>query len=253
MAALMRFDETLGEPLSNARHSGYHRLSAGDTVVISDTGCPPQCRAVACGPCRNAGVRTVVPDGAHRRQLRRAAARPSRTGAARALQRGAFDGHPGGSVVVALCRPATARSLSRLSPRARPDGGARRRDSPRRPASARSASSATHDGYERDFGFLHARRLTLSAEGDRLEGTDRLVPTRQAAGARGCLSRQQSGFTFIRRSVSRPSARPHGCPCADRFGAFAPTTPSRWRIRSSLLTIPGRDAHFSSSSPSIPD
>jgi uncharacterized heparinase superfamily protein len=43
---------------------------------------------------------------------------------------------------------------------------------------------AAHDGYDQRFGLIHARRLTMSADGMRIEGEDRLAATaRRAPGA----------------------------------------------------------------------
>jgi uncharacterized heparinase superfamily protein len=35
---------------------------------------------------------------------------------------------------------------------------------------------ARHDGYLKRFGLIHSRRLALSSQGDRMEGTDVLAP-----------------------------------------------------------------------------
>jgi uncharacterized heparinase superfamily protein len=43
---------------------------------------------------------------------------------------------------------------------------------------------AAHDGYDQRFGIVHHRRLTLAADGRRIEGEDRLTPTaRRVPGA----------------------------------------------------------------------
>jgi uncharacterized heparinase superfamily protein len=41
IAAILRHDDTVGAPLLHAPHSGYERLSMGETTVIADTGLPP--------------------------------------------------------------------------------------------------------------------------------------------------------------------------------------------------------------------
>ena len=41
IAAVLRLDDVGGQPLLHAPHSGYERLSMGDTTVIADTGLPP--------------------------------------------------------------------------------------------------------------------------------------------------------------------------------------------------------------------
>ncbi len=42
IAAILRHDDTAGQPLLHAPHSGYERLSMGGTSVIADTGPAPQ-------------------------------------------------------------------------------------------------------------------------------------------------------------------------------------------------------------------
>lgn len=46
-----------------------------------------------------------------------------------------------------------------------------------------AAIETSHDGYGPRFGVVHARRLTLSDDGDLIEGTDRIEPVRRSAGA----------------------------------------------------------------------
>ena len=181
MAALMRFDETLGEPLSNARHSGYHRLAAVGTVVIADTGCPPP---VSLSRSAHAGTlafelssdmaRIVVNCGSPaagqpelRRLSRSTAAHSTVTVGDRSSSH--FAGKPQldrflGSPLV----PGPTRvSVEEI---AAEDG------------ERTIGFHATHDGYERDLGILHSRRLELSADGHRLSGEDHIVLTRKPRG-----------------------------------------------------------------------
>jgi uncharacterized heparinase superfamily protein len=43
--------------------------------------------------------------------------------------------------------------------------------------------SLSHDGYARDFGLIHERKLTLALDGDTLSGVDRLLPAEELAKA----------------------------------------------------------------------
>jgi len=49
------------------------------------------------------------------------------------------------------------------------------------------ALEANHDGYRRRFDLIHSRRLFLSADGNRLEGCDRLEGLRQSVRLRSDL------------------------------------------------------------------
>jgi uncharacterized heparinase superfamily protein len=53
------------------------------------------------------------------------------------------------------------------------------------PGAGRIALTAYHDGYAPEFGLVHSRRLALSADGNRLEGMDRLSPATGATVSRG--------------------------------------------------------------------
>nr|WP_255618255.1 heparinase II/III family protein [Aurantimonas sp. VKM B-3413] len=179
MTALLRFDETLGEPLSHARHSGFHRLAAGGTVVIADTGRPPPAQVshgahagtlafeLSSGPCRivvNCG-RPVGEKPEWRRLSRATAAHStvtlddrssSRFAASKGLDR--FLGNP--------LVPGPTR-IDLAEPDVDPQRGG-------------AGFLATHDGYDRDFGLLHGRSMILSKDGWTLEGRDRFSRTRRA-------------------------------------------------------------------------
>jgi uncharacterized heparinase superfamily protein len=55
-------------------------------------------------------------------------------------------------------------------------GGPTEVNSERLEATQGTSVSASHNGYLRQFGLVHARQLSLSADGTRLIGKDRLVP-----------------------------------------------------------------------------
>ncbi|MBP0617140.1 heparinase II/III family protein [Jiella mangrovi] len=181
MTTLTRFDETLGEPLSNARHSGYRRLACGGTVVIADTGCPPQ---VALSRHANAGTlafelssetgRIVVncgtPQAGHpdlRRLSRSTAAHSTVTVGDRSSSRFAAQANLDRFLGSPLVPGPTMVEVNDLET-----------DGPERAI----GFEARHDGYERDFGFVHMRRLELCEGGRKLVGRDRLVETRRHRG-----------------------------------------------------------------------
>jgi uncharacterized heparinase superfamily protein len=172
IAAVLRHDDTSGQPLLHAPHSGYERLSIGDVTVIADTGLPPPidlsdhahagCLSFELSSGRqhyivNAGVDTY--GGAEFRPLARATAAHSTatindTSSARfshSLRVGDLIGAPltGGPRHV---------PCHRLD-----DGG-------------RQGFVARHDGYAQRFGILHEREMALSPNGDLLTGRDRFLP-----------------------------------------------------------------------------
>lgn len=173
IAALVRLDETLGEPVGHMRQSGYHRLARGGTVIVADTGLapPPSLSSEA-----HAGTlafefssgrqRFVVNCGAppagqaeHRRMARITAAHSTLTVADRSSARFArsqrVDRFLGSPIVAGPTRV----------PSSREDSGDGQR------------VLAAHDGYRASLGLVHEREIRLSQDGMRIEGTDRLHDT----------------------------------------------------------------------------
>ena len=169
--ALLAFDETLGNPIVNARHSGYHRLAAGQTMLIADTGAPPP-SAVA-GRAHAGTLAFELSCG-----LDRLVVNCGRPGEENADWR-------------RLSRSTAAHSTVTLNDRsssrfARSAGLDRFLGTPLVPGPSAVPSidpteeglgfDACHDGYQRAFGLIHRRAVTLSRDGMRVEGRDRFDP-----------------------------------------------------------------------------
>ena len=171
IAAVLRHDDTVGQPLLHAPHSGYERLSIGNVTVIADTGLPPPvdvsdqahagCLSFELSSGRqhfvvNAGVDTY--GGAEFRPLARATAAHSTatvndTSSARfthSLRVGDLIGAP-------------------LT------GGPRHVPCRRLEEPGSQGFVASHDGYANRFGIVHERELVLSAGGNLLSGRDRFL------------------------------------------------------------------------------
>ena len=170
IGALLARDEVRGQPFAHARHSAYHRMAAGKTLVVFDCGAAPQgvfsnsahagCLAfeMSAGP-----QRLVVNCGA--------GLQPKWDDALRATA-----AHS--TVVVADTSQAGVLSegFVRDLLGARLLGGPAEVDSRRIETANGWSVEAHHDAYVREFGILHERRLTLSPQGLVLTGADRLVP-----------------------------------------------------------------------------
>lgn len=170
IAAILHHDDTGGAPLLNASHSGYQRLSMGGVTVIADTGAPPPatvshqaqagCLSFEFSSGRNHFVVNCGVDtwGAEEfRPLARSTAAHSTatlndTSSARFALSGGFGGLIGTPLI----------------------------DGPRQVACRRLDSDgiqafvARHDGYLARFGLYHEREIALSAQGEVLEGVDRV-------------------------------------------------------------------------------
>ncbi len=166
LMSVLRYDETAGAPFRSMPSIHYERLSAGETVVLVDTGKP---LSVALSATASAGCLSFeMSSGKHRfiinsgmpkfageslRQLSRATAAHSvatlnDTSSAR-MSRSAFLG------------PIMISGVSKVD--------VRRNE----PGSDADGLTATHDGYVSAFGLLYERDFHLNAQGTVLRGTER--------------------------------------------------------------------------------
>ncbi|HMQ57671.1 MAG TPA: heparinase II/III family protein, partial [Rhizobiaceae bacterium] len=171
VATVLRQDESAGQPLAAATHSGFQRLAAGGTVLIADTGAPPRAdqSSLAHAGClsfefSSLRQRIVVNCGAPAiadedlRQLARTTAAHS-------------------TAIVGETSSARLRfppSLSELlrTPLLR---GPRKVGVRRLAARDESGFVAEHDGYAAAFNILHRRTILLHETGDVIDGEDRFA------------------------------------------------------------------------------
>lgn len=170
LATVLAYDDARAKAMMNAPHSGYQRIEAGMGLLIVDAGRPPPAKfsTLAHAGCLSfefsTGPQKLVincgaPD-AYRSTLRHAA----RMTAAHS------------TLVVddtSSCRFASASGLEKWLSNEILSGpehvGVERQSS-----STKIRLLLSHDGYRARFGLVHERRLTMSADGERLEGEDRL-------------------------------------------------------------------------------
>ncbi|WP_019994700.1 heparinase II/III family protein [Aureimonas ureilytica] len=170
LALLLRYDETLGEPASALRQTGYQRLAAGGTVLLADTGLPP---APAHAGEAHAGTLAFEFSSGRRRMVVNCGATTRAEDAGRRLARNTAA-H---STLVlgdhSSSRFAKSPILDRylgvpLLP------GPTRVPASREDTGEGHLLTAAHDGYRLPFGFVHERQIHLSGDGRRIEGVDRL-------------------------------------------------------------------------------
>jgi uncharacterized heparinase superfamily protein len=162
--AILAADSIGGRPLSHAVHSAYVRLAHESTVVICDVGGPLAfefsdggCRIVVnCGAPVSGNVRLMavssLPEAHSTAVLTRADASPR-------TSRRFFESFGFASRTIPACTADVGSS----------DMG--------------SMMEAGHNAYQRETGFVHERRLFLSAAGDDLRGEDGFACTRASPGA----------------------------------------------------------------------
>jgi uncharacterized heparinase superfamily protein len=180
LTTVLAYEDPRAKPLFNARYTGYQRVEAGDAVLIIDAGRPPppefSHRAHAgtlafefsVGP-RRIIVNCGAPDNEQSpaRQAARATAAHS-TLVVHDTSSSHFSSGKGlekwfGKEIISGPRQVTFERLNQ-------PGGTR--------------LLMTHDGYRQRFDLIHARQLTLSADGLRLDGEDKIQAVGVKARAR---------------------------------------------------------------------
>jgi uncharacterized heparinase superfamily protein len=177
LATVLAYDDPRAKAMVNAPHSGYQRIEAGASLLIVDAGRPPppEFSTLADAGCLSFEFSV----GPHRVVVNCGAPDVNRIATRRAARASAAHS----TLIVddtSSCRFATGRGLEKwfgdeiLS-------GPQQVGVERQTLPAKTRLYLAHDGYSARFGLIHERQLTLSSDGTRLEGTDRL----KAVSARG--------------------------------------------------------------------
>lgn len=171
IATLLRYDETLGDPSSQMRQSGYHRMSQGTSVILADAGLPPapevsgDAHAGTLAFELSAGGKRLVVNCGSPLRLDTEERRLSRTTAAHSTL--TLADH-------SSSRFAKSQALDRfLGAPLMP--GPTRVPTNREDASGGQILTVAHDGYRHGFGLVHERQIALSHSGRRVDGVDRLI------------------------------------------------------------------------------
>lgn len=169
-----------GRAPARAPHSGFERLVANRTVVLVDTGAPPQ---AGLDTTAHAGSLSLEVSIGKERLITNCGARPG-------------NRDPWASVQRSTAAHSTMVVDDTNSAEILPDGTFGRR--PHDVTSERSEDdgnhwiNASHDGYLPVFGLSHERRIYLAADGDDIRGEDAL----SRAGGSGGNIRPARGFAL---------------------------------------------------------
>ena len=180
MLALLRFDETLGEPVSNMRQTGYHRLAQGNCTLIADTGIAPE---GALSVDAHAGTLAFELSSGARRLIVNCGAPQKAEAAWRRLAR-STAAH---STLTVADHSSSRFARSRLIDRFL---GSPLVSGPTKVVAERQEKadglhlSMAHDGYRANFGLVHERELFLARDGRLVEGWDRLFRSNRPARGR---------------------------------------------------------------------
>jgi uncharacterized heparinase superfamily protein len=197
LATLLACDDARGAPVSNAVHSGYQRIDAGNTVTLIDTGRPPpfEMSMQAHAGClafelSHKGQRIIVNCGMPgtgkddwREHARTTAAHSTvtfnDTSSCRFAASGAGRRPQGNPIVSGPTKVPVERETIEEGEIVR----------------------ATHDGYANRFQVVHQRSVILSPDGNRLDGEDMFLP------AKGDLIPEKVADEFAVRFHLHPAIR----------------------------------------------
>lgn len=168
LMAVLRYDETAGQPFKALPHSQFHRLSGGDTVVIVDTGHPlsPDLSRTAHAGC----LSFELSSGRHRFVINAGAPRF----AGHKLRQLARETAAHSTVVLGDRSSSRISKSSYLGPIFR--SGVTEVDVNRQTGKDGSDRLiARHNGYVETFGVWHERDIRLSGDGNKIVGRDRII------------------------------------------------------------------------------
>ncbi len=194
IAGLLARDEVRGQPFAYARHTGYHRMTAGKTMLLIDCGSVPpgafSTRAhAACLAMEfsSGGHRVVVNcgDGGATHPKWEPALRATAAHSTLVLA---------DASMAAILPPGIGRDLlgSRLL------GGPTAIETRRVETVQGWSVEAGHDAYLAPFGVRHERQVTMSQQGLAITGVDRLLPR---------PARAHAALTFAIRFHIHPDVR----------------------------------------------
>lgn len=168
LLSVLRYDEATGLPLKSTPQMNYQRLSAKGTIIIADTGPIPQdeLSATAHAGCLSfelsSGRQRFIVNSGTPSYFHAQYARLARTTAAHS------------TLIVGDRSSATISNSAFLGPIL--TDGPKNVDVERKDdATGRQGFIARHDGYAKILGLVHERSILLSADGNVVNGRDRLA------------------------------------------------------------------------------
>ncbi len=173
LATVLAYDDARGAPLSNAPHSGFQRMEAGEAVLIADTGAPPP---MMLSHEAHAGTLSFEFSFGRNRIVVNCGMPFSNRDAWRSAARGTAA-----HSTVTVNDASSSRFLSgptynRLIGMPIVEGPKNVRVS-RGERDGAQLVRASHDGYASRFGLVHQRSWRLSPDGARLDGEDVIFTT----------------------------------------------------------------------------
>ncbi|MCC2112228.1 MAG: heparinase II/III family protein, partial [Hyphomicrobiales bacterium] len=177
IALIFAYDDVRGSPVQNAVHSGYQRITAGETVVIVDSGAPPP---PPLSQHAHAGCLSFEMSAGGNQIIVNCGAPPETMPKWKIVARATAAHSTAVLNDTSSCRFVTGRyALDRLGPVI--ISGPRHVTVDRDSGEDGETLWLSHDGYARLFGIIHERRLTVSPDGLSMSGEDRFTASHGGA------------------------------------------------------------------------
>jgi uncharacterized heparinase superfamily protein len=222
-AQLLAHDDANGAPLDHASHVGFHRLSAGDSVLIADAGAPPPPEHSICA---HAGALSVEFSHGPDRIVVNCGAPLMRDMEWRASTR-ATAAHSTVTVSDTSSAQMLTRGFAQALIGAQMIGGPKNVRSKRGGDEFGETVLMSHDGYVPLFGVVHKRSLVLRADGLELKGEDSLSAPARPQGS--------ASVPAAARFHLHPSVKPSLS--ADGHSIWLGTGGGAWRFRAEGGTL----------------
>jgi uncharacterized heparinase superfamily protein len=171
LATILAYDDARGATPASAPHSGYQRVEAGSTILIADSGRPPP---IEFSVGAHAGCLSFEMSVGRERLIINCGVPNPNSVSLRRLARTTAAHSTASLNDTSSCRFLTRTSIGDWLGEAIVSGPTRV-DIDRRDVPGATVLSMRHDGYVERYRIVHERHLSLSEQGDRLEGTDSFV------------------------------------------------------------------------------
>jgi uncharacterized heparinase superfamily protein len=236
LATVLAYDDGSLAPLAEARASGYARLERGDTIVVVDVGKPPM---LALSAEAQAGCLSFEMSAGKQLLFVNGGVPSAAAGDWSAVARATASHN-----TLTLAEKSSSRLIAHrkleatmgASPIRYPD----RVEWQSEGVDGAAVLQASHDGYHRRHELIHSRRLSLSGDGLRLEGCDRIDGLKTKV-------RLRTDLPFAIHFHLVPSAR-CGLGSALNEAIIALADGQRWRFTAQGATLSIEDgAYFAES------
>jgi uncharacterized heparinase superfamily protein len=229
-AQLLSQDDAQGSPLDHASHVGFHRIGAGDAILIVDSGAPP---APEHSTAAHAGTLSFEFSHGADRIVVNCGAPLMRDMAWRASTR-ATAAHSTVTVSDTSSAQVMTKGFAHAIIGTQMIGGPKAVRSKRGADDYGETVLASHDGYMAVFGVMHQRSLALRADGLELKGEDSLTAPARPQGS--------AAVPATARFHLHPAVKPSLS--ADGHSVWLGTGNGAWRFRAEGGTLALSDSIY---------